>query len=70
MEPVPDDQAVSVQACDDCGQVARATLWQFLDGASTREGRIVWLCTRCRDKALGLFPDCPAAPSVAREFGD
>ena len=65
--PVPDDQAVSFRQCDGdgCDQITRTTLWQFVEG-----GRIVWLCTRCRDKALGLFPDCPAAPSIAREFGD
>lgn len=60
--PNPHDQAVSIQACDDCGQVTRTNLWQFVDGATTREGRIVWLCRWCRDKVLGLHRDIPAAP--------
>jgi hypothetical protein len=55
---------VSVQACDDCGHIARVTLWEFIDGAAVRQQQMVWLCRLCRDKVAGLFCDVPAAPHV------
>ena len=67
--PAPDDQAVSIQACDDCGHLTRVTLWEFIDGAAVRENRMVWLCRICRDKLAGLFSDMPAAPHVPSPSG-